>query len=464
MVFLGRTKRIHFVGVGGIGMSGIAEVLINLGFDVSGSDMKSTDTTARLQSLGAAVFNGHAGSNVAGADVVVYSSAVTTDNAELVEARRQGIPTIPRGEMLAELMRLKYAVTVGGAHGKTSTTSLVAAVMAHGGLDPTVIVGGKVRALSSNARLGGSRYVVAEADESDGQFVNLPSSVAIITNIDLEHLDFYRDLAAIEAAFVDYANRVPFYGAVILCADDARTMAIAPRIRRRKVTYSLGGSGDLQGRVLDRSANGTRFAVSDARGPLGEVTLHIPGDHYARNALAAVAAGLWLDISFDQIRAGLESWQGVGRRFEVKGEAGGVLVVDDYGHHPTEVAATIQAAVSSYRRRLFVLFQPHRYSRTQALANEFGTCFDGAHRVFLTDVYAAGEKPIPGVGAESIVARVKADGKAAIEHVGTYQDGVRRIAEEVRAGDMVITMGAGDVTKAGDLLLAHLGAAVERKG
>ena len=464
MVFLGRTKRVHFVGVGGIGMSGIAEVLINLGFDVSGSDMKSTDTTARLQSLGAAIFAGHAGSNVAGVDVVVYSSAVTADNAELVEARRQGIPTIPRGEMLAELMRLKYAVTVGGAHGKTSTTSLVAAVMAHGGLDPTVIVGGKVRALSSNARLGGSRYVVAEADESDGQFVNLPSSVAIITNIDLEHLDFYRDLAAIEAAFVDYANRVPFYGAVILCADDARTMEIAPRIRRRKVTYSLGGPGDLQGRVIDRSAGGTRFAVSDARGPLGEVTLHIPGDHYARNALAAVAAGLWLDIPFDLIRAGLESWQGVGRRFEVKGETGGVLVVDDYGHHPTEVAATIQAAVSSYQRRLFVLFQPHRYSRTQALANEFGKCFDGAHRVFLTDVYAAGEKPIPGVGAESIVARVKADGKAAIEHVGTYQDGVRRIAEEVRAGDMVITMGAGDVTKAADLLLGLLGAAVERKG
>lgn len=464
MVFLGRTKRIHFVGVGGIGMSGIAEVLINLGFDVSGSDMKATDTTARLQSLGAAIFAGHAGSNMAGADVVVYSSAVTADNPELVEARRQGIPTIPRGEMLAELMRLKYAVTVGGAHGKTSTTSLVAAVMAHGGLDPTVIVGGKVRALSSNARLGGSRYVVAEADESDGQFVNLPSSVAIITNIDLEHLDFYPNLAAIEAAFVDYANRVPFYGAVILCADDARTMAIAPRIRRRKVTYSLGGAADLQGRVLDRSANGTRFAVSDARGPLGEVMLHIPGDHYARNALAAVAAGRWLDISFDQIRAGLESWQGVGRRFEVKGEAGGVLVVDDYGHHPTEVAATIQAAVASYRRRLFVLFQPHRYSRTQALAAEFGTCFDGAHRVFLTDVYAAGEKPIPGVGAESIVARVKSDGKAAIEHVHTYQDGVRRIVEEVRAGDMVITMGAGDVTKAGDLLLAQLGAAVERKG
>jgi len=464
MVFLGRTKRVHFVGVGGIGMSGIAEVLLNLGFDVSGSDMKSSDTTARLQSLGAAIFAGHTGSNVAGADVVVYSSAVTPDNPELSEARRLGIPTIPRGEMLAELMRLKYAVTVGGAHGKTSTTSLVAAVMAQGGLDPTIIVGGKVRALSSNARLGGSRYVVAEADESDGQFVNLPSSVAIITNIDLEHLDFYPDLAAIEAAFVEYANRVPFYGAVILCADDARVMEVAPRIRRRKVTYSLGGRADVQGNVVERGAGWTRFAVSDPRGPLGEVTLHIPGDHYVRNALAAVAAGLYLDVPFDQIRAGLESWQGVGRRFEMKGEAGGVLVVDDYGHHPTEVAATIQAATSSYRRRLFVLFQPHRYSRTKALTAEFGKCFDGAHKVFITDVYAAGEKPITGVGTERIVERVRKEGKAAIEHVRTYEDGVRRIADEARAGDMVITMGAGDVTKAGDLLLSLLGTAVERKG
>jgi UDP-N-acetylmuramate--alanine ligase len=468
MVFLGRTKRIHFVGVGGIGMSGIAEVLLNLGFEVSGSDMKASELTTRLSSMGAAIWTSHAGANVAGADVVVYSSAVTQDNAELTEARRQGIPTIPRGEMLAELMRLKYAVTVGGAHGKTSTTSLVAAVLAQGGLDPTVIVGGKVRALSSNARLGASRYVVAEADESDGQFVNLPSSVAIITNIDLEHLDYYPNLTAIEDAFQMYANRVPFYGAVILCADDARTMHLAPRIVRRKVTYSLGGRADIQGRVLERGAGWTRFSVADGRGPLGEVTLHIPGDHYARNALAAVAAGLWLDVPFDQIRAGLESWQGVGRRFEVKGEAGGVLVVDDYGHHPTEVAATIQAALSSYRRRLFVLFQPHRFTRTQALLAEFGPCFDGAHRVFVTDIYPAGEKPIPGVGTGAIVERVQKEGRAEIEQVKTYEDGVRRIAESVRAGDMVITMGAGDVTKAGDALLAQLNAGaarpVERNG
>jgi UDP-N-acetylmuramate--alanine ligase len=361
MVFLGRTKRVHFVGVGGIGMSGIAEVLLNLGFDVSGSDLRASEITAHLQAMGAAIWAGHEGSHVAGADVVVYSSAVGPDNPELTAARGHGIPTIPRGEMLAELMRLKYAVTVGGAHGKTSTTSLVASVLAQGGLDPTVIVGGKVRALSSNARLGGSRYIVAEADESDGQFVNLPSSVAIITNIDLEHLDYYANLAAIENAFVAFANRVPFYGAVILCADDARTMAIADRVTRRKVTYSLGGQADVSGRIVEKGPGWTRFAIRNGHGELGDATLRIPGEHYARNAVAAVAAGLWLDIPFEQIRAGLEQWQGVGRRFEVKGEAGGVLVVDDYGHHPTEIAATIRAALSNYERRLFVLFQPHRY-------------------------------------------------------------------------------------------------------
>jgi UDP-N-acetylmuramate--alanine ligase len=464
MVFLGRTRRVHFVGVGGIGMSGIAEVLLNLGFEVSGSDLKASDTTARLQEMGAAVWAGHEGSHIAGADVVVYSSAVKPDNPELVEAVRQGIPTIPRGEMLAELMRLKYAVTVAGAHGKTSTTSLIASVLAQGGLDPTVIVGGKVRALSSNARLGGSRYVVAEADESDGQFVNLPSSVAVITNIDLEHLDFYPDLAAIEDAFVAYANRVPFYGAVVLCADDARVMQIAARLRRRKVTYSLGGDADVAGRVVERGPGWTRFAVRNGRADLGDVRLPIPGDHYARNALAAIAAGLWLDIPFEQVRAGLESWQGVGRRFEVKGEAAGVIVVDDYGHHPTEIAATIQAALSSYQRRLFVLFQPHRYTRTRDLADEFAGCFDGAYKVLVSDIYPAGEKPIDGIGADTIIDRVRAHGGVTVEHAVSFEEMVARVAGEAREGDLVITMGAGDITRVGDMVLAALAVAPGRKG
>ena len=464
MVFLGRTRRVHFVGVGGIGMSGIAEVLLNLGFEVSGSDLKGSELTARLQEMGAAVWAGHDGAHVAGADVVVYSSAVTPDNPELVEARRQNIPTIPRGEMLAELMRLKYAITVAGAHGKTSTTSLVASVLAQGGLDPTVIVGGKVRALSSNARLGGSRYVVAEADESDGQFVNLPSSVAVITNIDLEHLDFYPGLAAIEDAFVAYANRVPFYGAVVLCADDARVMDVAPRIQRRKVTYSLGGDADLAGRIVERGPGWTRFAVRSGRADLGDVRLPIPGDHYARNALAAVAVGLWLDIPFEHVRAGLESWQGVGRRFEMKGEAAGVIVVDDYGHHPTEIAATIQAAISSYRRRTFVLFQPHRYTRTRDVAAEFAGCFDGAHKVFVSDIYPAGEKPIAGVGAHTIIDRVREHGGVDIEHTPSFREMVDRVAAEARDGDLVITMGAGDITRVGEMVLAALVAGPGRKG
>ncbi len=464
MVFLGRTKRVHFVGVGGIGMSGIAEVLLNLGFEVSGSDLRTSELTQHLQELGAAIWAEHDGSHVAGADVVVFSSAVSRDNPELEEARRRDIPTISRGEMLAELMRLKYAVTVAGAHGKTSTTSLVASVLGQGGLDPTVIVGGKVRALSSNARLGGSRYVVAEADESDGQFVHLPSTVAIITNIDLEHLDFYPSLSAIENAFLEYANRVPFYGAVILCADDARVMEIAPRVRRRKVTYSLGGEAGVVGTVLERGPGWTRFAVRGAGDDLADVRLPIPGDHYVRNALAAVAAGIWLDIPAAQIRSGIEQWQGVGRRFEVKGEASGVIVVDDYGHHPTEIAATIQAALSSYKRRVFVLFQPHRYSRTRAIADEFAGCFEGAHKVWVTDIYPAGEKPIEGIGANTIIDRVRRHGGVDVEYAASFDAMIEQAGAELRAGDVAITMGAGDIYRAGELLLARLASAAGRKG
>jgi UDP-N-acetylmuramate--alanine ligase len=361
-------------------------------------------------------------------------------------------------------MRLKYAVTVAGAHGKTSTTSLVASVLGQGGLDPTVIVGGKVRALSSNARLGGSRYVVAEADESDGQFVNLPSSVAIITNIDLEHLDFYPTLSSIERAFLEYANRVPFYGAVILCADDPRVMEIAPRIRRRKVTYSLGGEADITGSIVERGAGWTRFSVGTGGADLQDVRLPIPGDHYVRNALAAVAAGVWLDVPAGQIRTGIEQWQGVGRRFEVKGEASGVIVVDDYGHHPTEIAATIQAALSGYRRRVFVLFQPHRYSRTRAVADEFAGCFRGAHKVWITDIYPAGENPIEGVDAGTIIDRVRARGEVNVEYAPSFDAMVEKCTGELRAGDIAITMGAGDISKVGELLLARLASAAGRKG
>jgi UDP-N-acetylmuramate--alanine ligase len=456
MVFLGRTRKIHFVGIGGIGMSGIAEVLLNLGFEVSGSDLRRTDITENLETLGARIHYGHDPRQVKNSDVVVYSSAVNATNPELVEAKQHAIPTIPRTEMLAELMRLKFAVTVAGAHGKTSTTSLVSSVMAAGGLDPTVVVGGKLKAIRSNARLGSSRYIVAEADESDGKFVQLPSSIAVITNIDLEHLDHYPDLEAIKDAFVEYASRVPFYGSVITCADDANVESILPRIRKRKVSYSLGGTADITATVLKRDETGCTFSVRTGAKTLGDVHLGIPGDHYVRNSLAAIAVGFELDIPFEAIRKGLESFDGVGRRFEVKGSAAGILVVDDYGHHPTEIAATVQAAQQNFGRRVVVFFQPHRYTRTQALAEQFAHCFNGAAVVFITDIYPAGEEPIPGVSSDLIVSKLRAAGGPKVFPVGSLDELVETALPLLETGDLVLTTGAGDVYKAGEALLERL--------
>ncbi len=456
MVFLGRTRRIHFVGIGGIGMSGIAEVLINLGFEVSGSDLRESDTTERLTGLGATVFVGHSADNVSDADVVVYSSAVNTQNPEVSAALEQGIPAIPRTEMLAELMRLKFAVTVGGSHGKTSTTSLAAAVLARGGLDPTVVVGGKLRAISSNARLGDSRYLVAEADESDGQFVKLPSSIAVITNIDLEHLDHYRDLDDIKDAFIRYANRVPFYGAVIVCADDANAMSIVPELTRRTITYSLGGDAQVTARIVSQEPRGTTFEVTSNGEALGEICLGIPGEHYVRNALAAVAIGLEMEIPFGDIRDGLEAFQGVGRRFEIKGEQAGVIVVDDYGHHPTEIAATIAAARANFDRRVLVVFQPHRYSRTQSLIDDFAQCFVGADHVAITPLYAAGERPIPGVDEALIVDRVNESGGVSAVKVDGLDEAVDWAVKTAVSGDLVLAMGAGNIYTVCDRILARL--------
>jgi UDP-N-acetylmuramate--alanine ligase len=457
MVFLGRTKKIHFVGIGGIGMSGIAELLLNLGFEVSGSDLKRSDITDGLEKLGAVINVSHKAENVQNADVVVYSSAVNATNPELVEAKRNAVPTIPRTEMLAELMRLKYAITVGGSHGKTTTTSLISSVLAKGGLDPTVVVGGKLKALGSNARLGESRYVVAEADESDGKFVQLPSSIAVITNIDLEHLDFYSDLEAIKDVFVEYASRVPFYGSVILCADDANVRSILPRIRKRRVTYGLHEPADLSGKVLSRNEEGCRFAVQTSARKLGEISVKMPGDHYVSNAIAAVAVGLELDVPFDLIKQGIESFDGVGRRFEIKGNAGGVTVIDDYGHHPTEIAATIRAANENFGRRVIVFFQPHRYTRTQALAKQFGGCFAGAHTVFITEIYAAGEEPIPGVSADMLRSLVKEAGGIDVHGADSFESMVGSALAKLKDGDIVLTLGAGDIYKAGEMLLEKLG-------
>jgi UDP-N-acetylmuramate--alanine ligase len=456
MVYLGKTKQVHFVGIGGIGMSGIAEVLLNLGFDVSGSDLRRSDTTDRLERLGATITVGHSPKNIRDADVVVYSSAVAKSNQELVEAVKRGIPTIPRAEMLAELMRLKYAITIGGSHGKTTTTSIVASVLAHGGLDPTVVVGGKLKALHSNARLGGSRYIVAEADESDGGFIQLPSTIAVITTIDREHLDFYGDFDAVKEGFVQYANKVPFYGSVIVCIDDQNIRDIMPKIKRRKVTYSLSQPADITARIKQRSPQGSTFQVFLQGKPSLEMTLVIPGDHLVQNALAAVAVGLEMNLPIDVIRQGIERFEGVGRRFEIKGTAADVVVVDDYGHHPSEIAATIRAARASFARRLFVLFQPHRFSRTQAVAKEFGKCFDGAHKVFITDIYPAGEEPIAGVSADTVIRQVRKHGNTDVGYVPSLASMIEETLNNVRPGDMVLILGAGDITTIGEALLDRI--------
>ena len=443
MVFLGRTKQIHFVGIGGVGMSGIAEVLLNLGFRVTGSDLRRSDITTRLEACGAVVFGGHHARNVEGADVVVYSSAVTAENAEVTAAQSRGVPVVPRAEMLAEIMRLKFAVTVGGSHGKTSTTSLLGSVLAHGGMDPTVIVGGKLRSYLSNARLGSGRYLVAEADESDGTFVRLPSSIAVITNIDREHLDHYGDMEGLKRGFVAYARRVPFYGLAVLCADDKNVREIAPDIDRRKVTYSLGGRADLVGRIVAREDRGTRFSVEYHGEPIGEAYVALPGSHYVSNALAVCAVAFELQIPFYAIQCGLEKFEGVGRRFEIKGEVAGVLVVDDYGHHPTEIAATVRAALDNYGRRLFVLFQPHRFTRTQLMHNAFAPCFDGVHRVIVTDIYAAGESPIDGIDATTVIGPIERRGRVSVAYAPTPEAMVAAVGSELRAGDLGLARGGG---------------------
>jgi UDP-N-acetylmuramate--alanine ligase len=426
-------------------MSGIAEVLLNLGFEVSGSDLKSSEITENLEGLGARVTYEHLPENIEGADVVVFSSAVAADNPEVVEASRRTIPTIPRTELLAELMRLKFAITVAGSHGKTSTTSLISAVLASGGLDPTVVVGGKLKALRSNARLGSGRYLVAEADESDGKFVQLPSTIAVISNIDYEHLDHYHHIDAIKDGFVQYANRVPFYGSVVLCVDDGNVRSILARIRKRKITYAMNEAADVEGDVVSRDSSGCTVSLNHNDVTLGEIHVSIPGDHYAQNALAAVAVGLELDIPFSMIKEGIETFKGVGRRFEVKGTAGGVLLVDDYGHHPTEVAATVRAAVQHLGKRPVVIFQPHRYSRTQALAEEFATCFDEAKRVFITEIYPAGEKPIRGISADTIISRVKKSGGVQVEFAPSLDAVVEMVSDCIEDGDVVLTLGAGDI-------------------
>src|ERR1700704_3300981 len=391
-----KIQRIHFVGIGGIGMSGIAEVLLNLGYKISGSDLKSSTVTQRLASLGATIHVGHAVANVAGADVVVISSAVLIENPEVAEARRLHIPVIPRAEMLAELMRLKYGIAIAGMHGKTTTTSMVAGVLAAGGLDPTVVVGGRVDAMGSNARLGKSHYLVAEADESDRSFLKLSPILSVVTNIDREHMDCYRDMQDVEDTFVEFMNRVPFYGTVVICADDAPLRSLLPRVKRRVVTYGTRQDADFRVESLagQQIPALNRFRVRYKDQDLGEFQLHVPGQHNVLNATAAIAVGVGLDISRDHIREALQSFQGVDRRFQRRGIVRGVTVVDDYGDHPTEIRATLSAAKQAGFARIHVIFQPHRYTRTQLLMDEFATAFADATSISVLDIYPASEAPI----------------------------------------------------------------------
>lgn len=449
-------KHVHFVGIGGIGMSGIAEVLCNLGFQVSGSDARKSPVTERLEKLGARIFEGHAAENVGDAHVVVRSTAIRDDNPEIIEARNRAVPVIPRAEMLAELMTLKkYSVAVGGSHGKTSTTSMVAAIFGHGGLDPTVIVGGVVGTFGSNARLGASDWLVTEADESDRSFLMLYPTIAVVTNIDREHMDYYADMLDVLGCFRDFVNKVPFYGAAILCLDDPNVQAIIPSIKRRRVTYGLTAQADISAHDIVFNDNfGSRFTVWRGTEILGEINLPVPGKHNVYNALAATAVALEVEMPFAEIASGLAKFTNADRRFQFKGEAKGVTVIDDYGHHPTEIVATLAAAKKgSGGRRTVVLFQPHRYSRTRDLMDDFARAFNNADELFLLDIYAASETPIEGVTAEILAEKIRQYGHKNVHFAGTLEDAPRKIAEAVKEGDLVITLGAGSVSKASEQIL-----------
>jgi UDP-N-acetylmuramate--alanine ligase len=452
---LGKTRHIHFVGIGGIGMSGIAEILLNLGFTVSGSDLEKSPTTERLARRGAKIRIAHAAANITGSDVVVISSAISAGNPEIVAAREQGIPVIQRASMLGELMRFRTGIAVAGAHGKTTTTSLVGAVLQEAGLDPTIIVGGRVKSLKTNVRLGQGEFLVAEADESDGSFVRLTPVFGIITNVDAEHLDFYGTMEAINDAFVKFSRSIPFYGAVICCIDDPRVQAIVPRIDRRIVTYGMSPEAEVRGRIIDSGPHGSRFSYTVRGKRRGRLHLCIPGYHNVLNALSVCALAEELDIAHRHLEKAFGSFGGVARRFEIKGERGGVLFVDDYGHHPTEIAATIRTARESFKRRLVVVFQPHRYTRTRDLHDRFGGAFREADELFVTDIYPAGERPIKGVTGELIYRAVKREGKPRVSYVPGWDNLKAVVRESIRSGDMVITLGAGNIYRLGEELLAE---------
>jgi UDP-N-acetylmuramate--alanine ligase len=458
MVSFRNFQRIHLVGIGGIGMSGIAEVLLTLGYSVSGSDVKLSNITERLENLGATIFEGHKASNADGAHVVVTSSAVKPDNPEVIEAHKRKIPVIPRAEMLAELMRLKYGIAVAGAHGKTTTTSMVASVLAAAHLDPTFVVGGRVNQAGTTARLGKGEYFVVEADESDRSFLMLAPVVAVVTTIDREHLDQYSSLEDIQGAFIQFVNRVPFYGAAILCIDEPHVQAIVPSVKRPIITYGTSTQADLVISDVKFEGLGSEFRLTYRGEDLGLFRLlHPPGMHNVRNAAAAAAVALYLNVPADLIREGLAKFAGVGRRFDIKGVVNDITVVDDYGHHPAEIRATLEAARGCKFNRLLVLFQPHRYTRTQHLWDDFCRAFNQADILVLLDIYAASEAPIPGITSEALANAIREAGHKNVHYFRSMQEGIVFLLKQARPGDAILTIGAGSVSRASAELMVLLG-------
>ena len=459
MVSFRNFQRIHLVGIGGIGMSGIAEVLLTLGYSVSGSDTKPSPITERLQNLGATIYEGHKAANADGAHVVVTSSAVKADNPEVAEAHKMKIPVIPRAEMLAELMRLKYGIAVAGAHGKTTTTSMVASILAAAHLDPTFVIGGRVNQAGTTAKLGKGEYFVVEADESDRSFLLLAPVVAVVTTIDREHLDQYSSLDDIQDAFVQFVNRIPFYGAAVLCLDEGNVQAIIPRVKRPIITYGTSSQADLVISDVNLEGLGSEFRLTYRGDDLGLFRLyHPPGMHNVRNAAAAAAVALYLNVPSELIREGLETFAGVGRRFEIKGVVNDITVIDDYGHHPAEIRATLEAARVCKFSRLLVLFQPHRYSRSQHLWDDFCRAFNQADVLVLTDIYAASEAAIPGVTSEALAAAIREAGHKNVHYFRSMQKGIEHLLKIARPGDAILTIGAGNVSRAGGELMVLLGA------
>jgi UDP-N-acetylmuramate--alanine ligase len=454
---LQKKHRVHFVGIGGIGMSGIAEVLLNLGYAVTGSDLHESEVTGRLRKLGAQVFVGHQEDNLmANPSVVVISTAVKYSNPEVLEARRRHIPVIPRAEMLAELMRMKYGLAVAGSHGKTTTTSMIAAVLSTAGLDPTMVIGGQVHMLGTNAKIGQGEILVAEADESDGSFLLLSPTIAVVTNIDREHMDFHQTMERLNESFLNFINKIPFYGLAVLCLDNAQVRVLLPKVRKRFATYGLSADADFSAQDLQMKPAGVEYTVLHHAKPLGKLRLRLPGRHSATNALAAVTVGYELEIPFSQVAEALAGFTGIHRRFEIKGEPQGIMVIDDYGHHPAEIQATISAIRDSWKRPLTVIFQPHRFSRTYDLFDEFLTAFEGADRLVLTEIYAAGEDPIDGVTSEALYQAIKRRGHMEVEFISDKDQIVNQLAAKLNPGDIALTLGAGDIYKVGEALVQAL--------